>query len=177
MPRRTVGGWIVFQRRSNGVQNFALNWADFREGFGNLSPEFWLGNEALHNLTNQNAYELRVDVRTKNGQDFYNTYTSFKIENETALYTLRLGSLSGGTIGEVPGRGFSYHNNMAFSTPDRDNDKLSSENCAALDTNGSFWNNKCSYVAPNAVYDNLAWHNGNIARGLVSIEMKLRRRA
>ncbi|KAK4819918.1 hypothetical protein QYF61_014902 [Mycteria americana] len=37
------GGWIVFQRRQNGLTDFFRKWADYRVGFGNLEDEFWLG--------------------------------------------------------------------------------------------------------------------------------------
>ncbi|KAK1879461.1 Tenascin-R, partial [Dissostichus eleginoides] len=36
------GGWIVFQRRQNGLTDFSRKWSDYRVGFGNLEDEFWL---------------------------------------------------------------------------------------------------------------------------------------
>ncbi|KAI4886064.1 hypothetical protein NFI96_004974 [Prochilodus magdalenae] len=36
------GGWIVFQRRQNGLTDFSRKWSDYRTGFGNLEDEFWL---------------------------------------------------------------------------------------------------------------------------------------
>nr|XP_018669769.2 veficolin-1-like [Ciona intestinalis] len=37
------GGWLVFQRRTDGSENFHRTWAEYQEKFENLSNEFWLG--------------------------------------------------------------------------------------------------------------------------------------
>ncbi|KAK3709311.1 hypothetical protein RRG08_057677, partial [Elysia crispata] len=45
------GGWTVIQRRTKGDVFFNRDWASYREGFGKLDGDFWLGNEAIHILT------------------------------------------------------------------------------------------------------------------------------
>ena len=42
------GGWLVFQYRHNGEVDFERNWQEYKEGFGSLGKEFWLGNDLLH---------------------------------------------------------------------------------------------------------------------------------
>lgn len=49
-------GWTVIQQRINGSVNFYRGWNEYRNGFGDLQTEFWLGNEQIYQLTNQDRY-------------------------------------------------------------------------------------------------------------------------
>ncbi len=48
--------WTVIQRRINGTIDFYREWNEYKNGFGDLQTEFWLGNEKIHQLTNQGQY-------------------------------------------------------------------------------------------------------------------------
>ena len=126
-----TGGWIVIQRRTTGIEDFYRTWADYREGFGSLYGEFWLGNKHIHALTCSATYELRVDLKY-NGKSSYAHYSSFSLDGESNDYILRVGAYDG-TAGDSLGQ----HNGKSFSTYDRDNDGATGNN--AVTWSGAWW--------------------------------------
>ncbi|XP_069497242.1 tenascin-R [Ambystoma mexicanum] len=138
------GGWIVFQRRQNGLTDFFRKWVDYRAGFGNLEDEFWLGLENLHKITSQGRYELRIDMR--DGQEAVHAYyNKFSIGDASSMYKLRLGDFNG-----TSGDSLSYHQGRPFSTKDRDND-VAVTNCA-MSYKGAWWFKNCHRTNLNGKY-------------------------
>ncbi|GFO16816.1 fibrinogen-related protein 3.1 [Plakobranchus ocellatus] len=167
------GGWIVFQRRATGDVDFYRDWTSYREGFGSLTGDFWMGNEALYNLTDKDPYELRIDIRINNGQEVFARYPDFRIESGSNKYRLQIGSYTG-TAGDA----MAYHNSMFFSTFDRDNDQWS-ESCA-VSRHGAWWYKECDYAELNREWavtetkDN-AWIVGKKGSKVSFTEMKMRK--
>ena len=89
------GGWTVFQKRQDGSVDFYRGWADYKQGFGNLSGEFWLGLDKIHRLTKHVRNKLRVDLEDTSGKAAYAVYERFAVTSERAKYQLSLGSYSG----------------------------------------------------------------------------------
>ena len=91
------GGWTVFQKRYNGTVDFFRAWDDYKQGFGNLNGEFWLGLEKIHRLTARSSNKLRVDLEDFYGKTAFAEYGSFSVASERAKYLLGLGVYSGET--------------------------------------------------------------------------------
>lgn len=133
------GGWLVVQYRFDGSVDFHRNWTEYRNGFGTLDGEFWIGLEKLHRLTKNGDYELVVELKDYDGTYTFARYDDFEIGDEAEKYSLKkLGSYSGSA-----GDSLSYHRSIKFSTFDSDND-LSSVNCAKTHQAG-WWYKSCHF--------------------------------
>ena len=173
--RTDGGGWTVFQRRQDGSVDFYRGWNDYKSGFGQLTAEFWLGNDKIHRLTAARPSSLRVELVDWNGVRVYAKNGKFNIGDEQAKYRLKVGSYSGTAADSLT----RHHNNMAFSTKDRDNDNDGSS-CAVKCT-GAWWYNNCQHSNLNGRYlgkqrnwQGLRWDYFRIDLSLKFTEMKLR---
>ena len=86
----------MFQRRQDGSVDFYRGWSDYKAGFGQLTAEFWLGNDKIHRLTASRPRSLRVELEDWNGVRAYAKYGKFNIGDEQAQYRLEVGSYSEG---------------------------------------------------------------------------------
>ncbi|XP_078615412.1 microfibril-associated glycoprotein 4-like [Branchiostoma floridae x Branchiostoma japonicum] len=139
------GGWTVIQKRFSGRLNFHRNWADYKNGFGNVEGEHWLGLDKIHNLTSRNNYELYVELVDWENNSRFAKYATLSIGDESTDYTLHIGGYSGHA-----GDSMGYGNGKKFSARDKDND-ASSAHCAQ-DYAGGWWYYACGYSALNAAY-------------------------
>ena len=97
--KTTGGGWTVFQKRLDGSVDFYRYWDDYKNGFGNLNGEFWLGLDKIYRLTNKKYNRLRVDLEDATGNTAYAEYDMFAVTNEATKYKLSLGMYSGIVLG------------------------------------------------------------------------------
>ena len=165
------GGWIVIQRRTKGDTNFNRSWNDYKNGFGELDSDFWLGLDKMHTITATGRWELKVTLKTS-GKEGEANYRYFTVGPENRYYALWVGGYIGNT-----GDSLSYHNGQAFSTYDRDMDSNWKSNCAAREKSG-FWFNNCSRANINAAFganNGMTWRTFAGKSGLVYSEMKIRR--
>ncbi|XP_065360690.1 fibrinogen-like protein 1 [Calliphora vicina] len=141
------GGWTVIQRRINGSVDFYRGWSDYKQGFGNIDGEFFIGLDKLHALTTiLQPMELLIQLRDFNDTETYAKYDEFVIGNETEKYKLSKVGIYSGNAGDA----FSNHQGFYFTTKDRDNDHHTS-NCAVKEK-GAWWYSKCFWSNLNGKY-------------------------
>jgi len=138
-------GWIVVQQRKFGQVDFQRNWADYKHGFGSIDGDFWMGLESLYQITKDRNFELRIDMSDWTMNSAVATYGQFSLGPESDNYRLHIGEYSGNA-----GDSLSWHNEMPFTTKDRDNDPFI-RNCAHYQ-NAGWWFNMCAHSNLNGVY-------------------------
>ena len=172
------GGWIVIQRRvPNGTVNFYRGWKDYEGGFGDLDSEFWYGLRNIHCLTTRESVELRIDLQDEQGNKVTWVYQQFSVDGPDQKYRLHIGQGTGTPSGSFDA--MAVHNNMYFSTFDRDNDVWSGGNCT-VSHKGPWWYKSCTYSNLNGLHtassahQRVAWLTGGQWVYYPSVEMKVR---
>ena len=161
------GGWIVFQKRIDGAVQFHRgSWREYKEGFGNLSCEFWLGNEKLHRLSYSRSQELLVQLQDFAGDIAHARYSVFYVDSESQKYKLTVDGYHGSA-----GDALGPHNGMNFSSIDEDND-LHDGFCGA-----GWWFHACGNTYLNGEYNahrSIFWYPWRQGNSLNKTEMKIR---
>ncbi|KAG7512419.1 hypothetical protein JOB18_028895 [Solea senegalensis] len=140
------GGWTVLQKRFDGRVDFHRTWQEYKKGFGEASDEFWLGNEFVSRLTNQQSYKLRIQLSDWEGNSGFSQYDQFSVDSEAQNYRIHLKGYSG-TAGKISSIG---QPGSDFSTKDADNDKCVCK-CSQL-TTGGWWFDACGPSNLNGMY-------------------------
>uniref|UniRef100_A0A8C5U4I4 Angiopoietin like 4 n=1 Tax=Malurus cyaneus samueli TaxID=2593467 RepID=A0A8C5U4I4_9PASS len=140
------GGWTVFQRRMDGSVDFDQLWDAYKNGFGDLHGDFWLGLEKIHHIVQEGKYNLLIELEDWEGNSQVVQFV-FSLGGESTAYTLNLlGPLSGeleNALGEF--------RQLPFSTRDRDHDLKADTNCAKH-LSGGWWFSTCGHANLNGKY-------------------------
>ncbi|XP_035229138.1 techylectin-5A-like [Stegodyphus dumicola] len=142
------GGWTVIQRRGDfdsAKDYFYRDWVSYKNGFGDLTKDFWLGNDNTFALTNERSNQIKITLTDWEGNTTYAIYDEFWIDNEYHNYTAHVMGYRG-----TSGDSFSYVNGVPFSTKDKDNDIL--EGSCAVTYKGGWWYRKCHASNLNGFY-------------------------
>ena len=162
----------MFQYRYDGSVDFYRNWTEYRDGFGSIDGEFWLGLEYLHHVTS--ARKL-VELKDFDGNYIYARYDEFAIGSEEDQYALtKLGSYTG-----TANDSLIAHKGMKFSAKDRDNDIWPVGNCA-INYKGAWWHKRCYDSNLNGLFrnsvnaENIVWAKYILRLGLAFSRMSIR---
>ncbi|XP_034137207.1 fibrinogen C domain-containing protein 1 isoform X3 [Drosophila guanche] len=136
------GDWTVILNRSSDEINFERGWLDYKDGFGNLAGDFFIGLNKLHALTSAAIHELRIVFEDFDGHVAYAGYSTFAIGSERELYPLSLLGQFQADLSPSAGDSLSYHAGAKFSTIDGDNDNCVDCSCAQR-YKGAGWFNNC----------------------------------
>ncbi|CAH1798441.1 unnamed protein product [Owenia fusiformis] len=135
------GGWLVFANRFDGSVDFNKNWTEYRNGFGNIDGEYFLGLKNIRSILKQGKYKLRVELTAwpeQQSQTRYADYSDFNIGSEDNGFKLTALGYSG------TARDSLYHSyTMKFSTKDVDHDTVGHGSCAHM-YSGAWWYNRCT---------------------------------
>ncbi|NXF53266.1 ANGL4 protein, partial [Oceanites oceanicus] len=142
----STGGWTVIQRRTDGSVDFDQLWDAYKNGFGDLHGDFWLGLEKIHHLVQEGRYNLLIELEDWEGNSQVVQFV-FSLGDESTAYMLNLlGPLSGeleNAIGDF--------RQLPFSTRDRDHDLKADTNCAKH-LSGGWWFSTCGHANLNGKY-------------------------
>ncbi|XP_048468493.1 fibrinogen-like protein 1-like protein isoform X2 [Rhincodon typus] len=155
--RTDGGGWTMIQKNTFPSKiTWTEYWTAYKFGFGNILQDHWLGNEYIYNIIRQGTYKIKFLLRDRRNKQRFADYDLFSIGNETSGYRLNLGRYTGNAGNSMVLTGSTtVHDNMKFSTFDRDQDR-SRSNCAQS-SRGAFWYNGCFRVNLNARY--IYWYS------------------
>ncbi|XP_022096327.1 ficolin-3-like [Acanthaster planci] len=177
------GGWIVFQRRQDGSVDFYRNSSEYNSGFGNLSGEFWLGNDNLISLTSHGSWVLRVDLEDWENNTAWARYEHFLIPPHSGSRLETRDFNSSSTAFDA----LTFNKYWAFTTKDNDHDSETDYNCAVV-TEGAWWFDECEYVdtaklngryyyvQPSSTQHGIRWYGWHYDVSLKGCSMKIRQR-
>lgn len=172
MTHCNADGWTTVQRRFDGSGDFNRSWADYAQGFGTPSGEYWIGNEQLHHLTLNNCTQLLVQMQDIYDNNWVAEYKYFYISSRTDGYRLHIGEYSGNASDAL-----NYQQGMQFSAIDDDRD-ISHTHCAA-NYEGGWWFSHCQHANLNGRYNlGLTWFDAGRNEWIAvrSSQMMIKRR-
>ena len=151
------GGWIVMQKRIDGSVDFYRDWNAYKNGFGDIYGEYWLGNDFVHKYTNSHSTEMLSEATAFDGVRAAIMLKGFTLGDEAlSQYTLNFDNcivLTNGTDNKVC-YDWEVSNTVKFSTYDMDNDN-SQNNCVNKYNGGAWWHKSCFYVNFNGRYSSV----------------------
>ena len=190
------GGWTVIQRRIDGSVNFVQNWEHYKHGFGDVSGEFWYGNEKIHSLTSSSDSEIIFELQSEDSIFYYPFYEQFAVDSEANKYKLHVSGyvhkygpvMPAYAFANLHADDFLHLDQMKFSTYDQDNDAHNSVACSTeWYGNTAWWFRSCTPSNLNGLFginsnEGIKWEQitndaSKNTKSLKSTEMMIRRKS
>ncbi|KAK6180807.1 hypothetical protein SNE40_008793 [Patella caerulea] len=143
---KSNGGRTMFQHHQSSSFYFNRTWQEYKDGFGSLASDHWLGLDKMYYLTNSRNYTAVFYMKLANSTSYHHYFDGFVVENEVEGYQMTFSFAHPHSINTL-GDSLTEVKNQYFSTYDNDNDN-SSRNCA-LDMRSGWWYNDCAPCNPN----------------------------
>ena len=156
------GGWTVFHRRYVPLtENFDLGWNSYKQGFGDVFKEFWLGNDLLHEITTASRpHYILVFARRPDQQTTVSKYGSFYIEGESELYKIHFNNTLLKGIPSLTERDIAAPNQNMNQRPFSTKDRINIAIPFCIEHEGALWHNQCANIFPNKK-EYLRWSSFN----------------
>lgn len=192
---RMDGGWTVIQSRDGSRErplDFERCWQEYKQGFGDLGGDHWLGLEHISSLTSQPGLhtELTVDLQDVGNHTLQAHYDNFHVDKEDRFYRLTLGLYSGNAGDAFRGRSRTDdQEGCGFSTLDRDHDRCAPctdgartfASCSHDRSDSGWWYSDCGqadlngrWPEPMGVIEGLRWAGGGSESALRASVMRVR---
>ena len=141
------GGWTVIQRRFDGSLDFDREWSEYKDGFGDASGEYWLGNELFNQLTN-GSYETEMYIEgvAFDGDIAVTKMSAVTIADEAGKYKIGWNGCQSHDADWCKDWGFLK--GKVFATSDNHDD---SNSCVTTKSTG-WWLSACFLVNLNGKY-------------------------
>ena len=75
-------------RRGLSKIDFNRNSRDYQRGFGDVSKDYWLGNDRIHALTDVAGGHQMLRISTNTAKHIYNQYDNFVMTSTSDDYIL-----------------------------------------------------------------------------------------
>ena len=165
------GGWMVIQRRVDATVDFYRTFNEYKDCFGDLNGNFWMGLDIIHQLAAPGmGATLRVDLVHMDAGSKYAKYNVFNILDESTDYKLEVGGYSGTASDSL-----NYNNGYKFSAKD-------TSSCG-VERKGAWWYYRCTWANLNGLYprastqsaDRMSWYYMTKSWGRITFsEMKIK---
>jgi len=177
------GGWIVIQKRFDGSVDFNRNWNDYKNGFGDVNGEYWLGNEFVHHYTKMYQTEMKIEAVAFDGEKASAVLQKFTLSDEASKYIFDYDTCQG-LCNDIAVKDNAIKG-QEFSTFDQDNDQNAGGSCSVIFFSG-WWFKSCHFIQLNGIYSavedvpyakNIQWFEflGGNTKSLKETKMMIRR--